>query len=473
MAAAFFAWTVLLQAGLALAILSARDGLAIRELDTRVENIGELASREFATRLAAADALARLSLGRSNFDTLIMQVRNASGQVVAKSSGLDYEPLDIPLTGTPATYKLDAIARFNTPAFDAERVRAARFEVRNVQGDPYYLEVFLSMGSFDRVSRVLSSLVLVTLALGSIGAAIAGWIVSGATSRRLHQMSRTIQEISPTRLDERITLPVAADEIGRMSAAINGMLERMDVAFRSQERFMAEVSHELKTPVSALLTEAQVLKYMSPDIAKYRDFVLSAEEEMRRLGKLVESLLMLARFGHGKQFVAESVVAINDVAVEAADHASLYARQTNVRLELQLWDAGDARPEALVKGDQELLRIVIDNLVRNAISFSRRSDPVILSVECTASEVVFSVRDFGPGVPPEYIERIFERFAQAPGAHSTRRGSGLGLTIAKSVITLHGGTILARNHPEKGCVFEVRLPLHLPAGVHAQVASLA
>jgi signal transduction histidine kinase len=296
-----------------------------------------------------------------------------------------------------------------------------------------------------------------TLLVGVAGAGIVGWFVSGMVTRRIERVSKAIREVSPTRLDTRIDLPAGNDEIGRMTADVNQMLRRLEVAFRSQERFMTEVSHELKTPLAALLTEAQVLKYAHADGERHHRFVLSVEEEMRRLSKVVESFLMLARFGHGRQFYAESIVSLNDVALDAAEHAGLLARQSGVQVTLQLHDPGPAGLEPLIRGDMELMRIVADNLLRNAIQFSKRGGRVTIRVTCDDGGVLLQVRDQGPGVPEEYLDKIFDRFAQAPGSPGVRQGTGLGLAIARGIIDLHRGSIAAENHAEGGCLFTVRL----------------
>jgi two-component system sensor histidine kinase MtrB len=330
-------------------------------------------------------------------------------------------------------------------------------------------------------------MLMMTLGLGLIGSALVGWIVSGVVVSRIKGIAKAVREVAPTRLEAPVDLPMGNDEIGQMAADVKAMLERMAVAFRSQERFMSEVSHELKTPVSALLAEAQVLKrgtarlavhvssngvaHETESIARavepYERFVLSVEEEMRWLGKLVESFLMLARFGHGKQFIAETQVQVNEVVLDAIEHSSLYARQHDVNLSLVLYDPGESRPEAIVRGDSGLLRVVADNLIRNAVQFSKRGDTVTVKVDVEAGlggpgTVVLTVKDQGPGVPQEYLTRIFDRFAQAPTKGATRRGSGLGLTIAKGVTDLHGGTIEASNDPAGGCVFRVGIPVYAP-----------
>jgi signal transduction histidine kinase len=484
-AAAFFLWTGLIQVALFIGLPVARDAYMIDAVDRRLRQVGESLVTSAQEGAAPADMLATTGLRSADPSAVQVRIEDEAANVLAASAGAD----DVPRGTGAAHATIKVAARGKAPP---ERVRVAQFEAQVPQGGVRRIEVAQWLGQADGVTRAIQRVLVLGLALGLIGSAVAGWIVSGAIISRIDQVSRAVRAVAPTRLDERIDLPVGGDEIGRMAGDVNHMLERMAVAFRSQERFMSEVSHELKTPVSALLTEAQVLKHTrtsprSPvpaplalgngsahpltadnpraQVEPYERFVLSVEEEMRWLGKLVESFLMLARFGHGKQFVAESVVAVNDVVLDAVEHSTLYARQHGVTLALTLHDAGESGQEAVVRGDSELLRVVADNLIRNAVQFSKRGDTVTVKVavepgtrEGGAPLVVFTVKDQGPGVPEEYLTRIFDRFAQAPGKRSTRRGSGLGLTIAKGVTDLHGGTIDARNAAEGGCVFRVRIP---------------
>jgi signal transduction histidine kinase len=248
-----------------------------------------------------------------------------------------------------------------------------------------------------------------------------------------------------------------------MGAGLNKMLEGLHRAFRGQERFISDVSHELKTPLAALLTEAQVLHAMGATTEDYKAFVASAEDEARRLGKLVESFLMLARFQHGKRFIADTLVSINDVVLESMKHSQMIAEQQRVGLLLTAFDAGEECNEGEVRGDPDLLRVAFDNVIRNAVQFSKAGSAVRIEVTCVEGRMMVSIRDQGPGIPPEHRDRIFNRFEQAPTRESGKRGTGLGLAIAKGVIDLHGGTISVDNHPEGGCVFRIGLAMPGPA----------
>jgi two-component system sensor histidine kinase SenX3 len=259
----------------------------------------------------------------------------------------------------------------------------------------------------------------------------------------------------------RIDIDPGDAEIARLQQDLNDALERLERGYRSQAQFLSNVSHELKTPVAVLLSQAQVLRAGgSPE--DLTDFAGNVEDEMRTLARLVESLLLLARVGHGKDLVRRVGVPVNDLVLEAAERSSELARSLDVPLvtNLHLTRDGDNQPE--VVGDPELLRTMIENLVRNALRFTPRGEPVDLRVTCRQGEASIRVRDRGPGVPKEHLERIFEHFYQVPGERGRERGTGLGLAIARSVAELHDGRIAVRNLPGQGCEFEVRLPLSRP-----------
>jgi signal transduction histidine kinase len=231
----------------------------------------------------------------------------------------------------------------------------------------------------------------------------------------------------------------------------------MRQAFEAQERFLSNISHELKTPIATLLVEAQTLD--RTDMSKLGvQFVRSVEEEMRKLGKLVESFLTLTRVKDGKGLARAELVPINELVLDSVSYCSPMARQYAVKLKPEL-AASDDDVDAAISGDPELLRTMLDNLVRNAIRFSPESGSVIIISAVRGTEAVFEVRDQGSGLPPAMLNNAFDRFVQAPEEQKQGRGHGLGLTIAQAVAELHGGKITVRNVAEGGACFTLRLPL--------------
>jgi two-component system OmpR family sensor kinase len=478
-ALAFVLWTAVIQSILAVAIPPIRQIHVYRALDARLHGPASNLAREIAATRTFPDDLTPWAANPAYQgwgEQLLLQLRDRSGAVLASSENLQGHILPFDETALDAargrptfsTVSASELPDIKTPGWpEAHRARARVVTVAlnpSDLGSGLYLQVARSLDSADRLTATVQDL-LITSAIGcTLAAGLAGWFLAGNISQRLETVARSVRRISPTNIDERLDPATLPQEIGRLAEDVNAMLERLAAGFRSQERFISDVSHELKTPVAVLLTEAQTLRLgRNGDYAAGTAFVLSVEDEMRRLGRLVESFLMLARFGHGRRFVGELVFSINDVALESIQHSKLLAAQHGVALSLSLYDAEADCNDALVRGDPDLVRIAIDNLIRNAIQYSKRGNTVSVAVGCADNLVMIAVRDEGRGVPDEYLKAIFDRFAQAPGpAASGRRGTGLGLAIAKGVVDLHGGTIHAANRPEGGCAFTIALPLFNP-----------
>ena len=244
-----------------------------------------------------------------------------------------------------------------------------------------------------------------------------------------------------------------------MVATINRMLDRLADAFQAQERFSADVAHELKTPLAILLGEAQVLMRQERSPEEYDRFVASVQDEVRTLAQTVDSLLTLARAEAGLPRAMGSDVSINEVVTDAVERCNPLSEQREVRIVpvLVLGQNDDAGP--LVSGDGALLRLMFTNLLRNAIRHSPPDEAVDIVVELAGDEVVMSVRDRGTGIPPEYVDKVFDRFFRVPDRRASFQGTGLGLTIVRGVAGLHGGSVSVSNRSEGGCEFVVRLPL--------------
>ncbi|MBL8859371.1 MAG: HAMP domain-containing histidine kinase [Planctomycetes bacterium] len=311
----------------------------------------------------------------------------------------------------------------------------------------------------------LRNFALYMLPFGVLAAAVAAWIMAGRIVSPIRRLVSAARAVSPSTLEGPIDVEPDDPEIARLQHELNDAFGRLEKAYREQGSFISNVSHELKTPIAVLLSQAQVLKQGDRNPTEYRRFLTVVEDEMRGLGRLVESFLVLARVGHGKELVRRDRMTINDVVLEVAEHCAPLSRHHEVPLVtlLHLSDDGEHDPE--IEGDPELLRTMFENLVRNALRFSPSGEPVDLRVTCTKDRASILVRDRGPGIAPEHLPRVFDRFYTVSNAEVGGRGSGLGLAIAKSVAELHNGTISVKNCPDRGCEFEVLLPLCKPQPV--------
>jgi signal transduction histidine kinase len=305
--------------------------------------------------------------------------------------------------------------------------------------------------------RLFVRALLMSGCLGVFATCVSAWYIAGIAVKPLTTARRIASQLSPESLKTDIRDDSAPREVQQLAAALDDARARMRQAFEAQERFLSNISHELKTPIATLLVEAQTLD--RTDMSKLGvQFVRSVEEEMRKLGKLVESFLTLTRVKDGKGLARAELVPINELVLDSVSYCSPMARQYAVKLKPEL-AASDDDVDAAISGDPELLRTMLDNLVRNAIRFSPESGSVIIISAVRGTEAVFEVRDQGSGLPPAMLNNAFDRFVQAPEEQKQGRGHGLGLTIAQAVAELHGGKITVRNVAEGGACFTLRLPL--------------
>jgi signal transduction histidine kinase len=300
--------------------------------------------------------------------------------------------------------------------------------------------------------------VMITVAGGFLAAGLAGWLLAGRVVSPVERLREEVKQVGPRTIDSRMEVGSADDEMARLRRELNNALERLERGYAKQERFIANVAHDLKTPIAVMLTESQVVGGRDESLEEYRRYRATVEEEMRYLGGLVEGFLTLARADQGEFLARREPVPLHDVLLDCVSRCRAEASDRGVRIIPSIEPAADgAEPEVL--GDRDLLCAMLSNLIRNAIRFSPGNAAVDVRARCDQRRAAFAVRDRGPGIPPEVLPSIFDRFVQAPAAHARSQGTGLGLAIARTVAELHGGEIGVVNCADGGCRFTVRLPL--------------
>lgn len=350
----------------------------------------------------------------------------------------------------------------------ASVARGAAIGMSDPRGHRYVLAVFVNDDHAQRMLSLASQVLLLTIPIGIIATGIATYVISGIAVRPIYAVTRAARSLSPESIGERMNVPVVSSEMAALNKELELARQRIETGFRAQERFMSNISHEIKTPIAVILAEAQSLKTDGLP-QQVREFIHSAAEEAGKLGRTVDSFLLLTRVRHGKAEIPQSETClIRDVLLDSYQGCRPMAVMHGVRLELVLPD--DDGIDGAVMGNCDLLRTIFDNLIRNGIRFSPR-DSVVSIVAATDNDPVtgerrisISVRDRGPGIPAELLPRIFDRFSQSKEEERRGRGHGLGLEIAQGIAELHGGRITVSNVTENGggAEFRVWLPLHLP-----------
>jgi heavy metal sensor kinase len=259
--------------------------------------------------------------------------------------------------------------------------------------------------------------------------------------------------MSAKNLKERLEVRNPNDELGRLAGVLNGLLARLDRSFESMRSFTADAAHELRTPLSIIRGESDVALSQDRDEAEYKQALAIIQDEARRLSRLVDDMLSLARADAGQRPLEIRELYLNDLAEECCRATQVLALQKGISLSLQ------PSPDISVRGDEDLLRRLILNLLDNAIKYTPPGGVVSLEVVEEETSIRIVVTDTGIGIPPEAALRIFERFYRVGKARSrVDGGSGLGLAIAKWAAEAHEGTINCTSAPGEGSSFVVDLP---------------
>ena len=314
----------------------------------------------------------------------------------------------------------------------------------------------------DEVSAALNRLTLIEVSGGATLLAIlsvGSWVILRRGLRPLEQMAVTASGISAGDLSQRVDASPPSSEIGRLGSALNTMLDQIERAFAEREateqrlrQFLSDASHELRTPLTSIQGFAELYRIGDRDRIDLATILRRIEEESARMKVLVDDLLLLARLDETRP-VERVPVDLAVLAADACTDAVAAAPDRPVTL--------DAPEPVVMLGDQSLLRQAIANLVSNAVRHTPPDAAIEVSARLRDNHAVVVVRDHGPGLADDALERAFDRFWQADQARAGA-STGLGLSIVAGVAAEHGGTVSAVNADDGGAVFTVRLPLAVP-----------
>ena len=289
-------------------------------------------------------------------------------------------------------------------------------------------------------------------------AIILSWLIARWVAAPLNQMVETSQLVASGRYDLEFQ-PGGPREVVSLAQAFNEMVRQVEVSQRAQQDFVANVSHDLKTPLTSIQGFAQaILDGTAEDVAAQRHAAQVIYDESDRLSRMVDDLLELARIDAGQITFKRERVLITSLLENVVERQVLRAEEVNVRVITSIPNLPD------LVGDGDRLAQVFTNLLDNAIKHTPKDGSVTLWAEVDRGWISVHVDDSGPGIPPEELSRIFERFYQVDKARTgaSRRGVGLGLAISREIVRGHHGRIVAQSTEGKGSRFTVQLPIVRP-----------
>ena len=303
-----------------------------------------------------------------------------------------------------------------------------------------------------QVTRIAAPVALCLLLLAPIG----GYVLSGRATRPLQKIIRTTHHLRPSQLDDRLSIRGTGDELDQLSEKINTFLDKIADYLEHQREFTANAAHELRSPITAILSSIEIARSRERSPAEYEELLDLVHEECTGLTILINQLLLLAESEAGYLEQARRAVRLDEVAHRSVDMFAGVAEERNVRLVAKL------EPDVIVAGDAGQLRQVLNNLLDNAVKFTPSGGEVAVSLhrDRTRREAVLCVRDTGIGIPQGDLRRIFDRFFQVQRARertTSTRGSGLGLSICQAIVSAHGGAIEVASEPGHGTRIRVRI----------------
>jgi heavy metal sensor kinase len=332
-----------------------------------------------------------------------------------------------------------------------QRVLVQGFEVKGARAT---LILSRSLEEYDQTIAITLTLLGGTVVVLAVRAGLSAYWLAGRVLRPVRIITATARDLGEDSLDRRITLDLPPDEFGQLAATFNEMLDRIETAFGTLQRFTADAAHELRSPLAALRAEVEVVMRRPRETSEYRATLDVVLTEIERLSGVTDQLLLLARADAGTLRARREAVDVPDLLEEVGERWRHLAARRGIEIIVTAPDDG------IIDADPLLLRRLLTNLVDNAIRHTPPNGRVQLSAELVDQRWILAVEDSGPGVDRSIRPLLFERF-HASGHQPPSGGAGLGLSLCAAIVAAHGGSIgLDDNDAGGGARFVVSLPVH-------------
>ena len=436
------------------------DGILKSVCSATVSILGKELSESGLDELAARDAVKTL-----NFPEHTLAIFDSQGSLLAEKPVGSSTRVTWPDGGALGDGQIH-LATVRVSGEELRRVAATRVVLDPV-GRTYTVVTSRSLtpllGELDADRRILSLAVPLALLLAAAG----GWFLARKSLAPVLSMSEQAIRIGAKNLDQRLTVANPHDELGKLAAAFNDLLSRLSSTFAMQRQFMADASHELRTPVSVLRTTGSVmLDRPHRTEEEYRGALAIVDEQSRRLARIVEDMFSLARADAGHLALQKHPFFLDDVLMETVRAGRILGAPKNISVSLPQ----EQLAESPCLGDEDLLRQMVSNLLHNAVKYTPAGGTVTVELSRRESAYAISVTDTGSGIPAEAQPHVFERFFRVEKTRPPTSdpalggGAGLGLAIARAIAEAHGGTLTLERSTDRGSTFVAILPIHMASG---------
>ena len=321
--------------------------------------------------------------------------------------------------------------------------------IEEANGQPYTIQVAQDRSTDDRFTKEFGALVAVVLAFGILASTLIAITVTKRGLRPLGEMTRSLGRIGPTHLNERVAPAGWPRELQPLAVAFDAMLKRLDDSFTRLSQFSADLAHELRTPITNILGEAQVALTRDRTPAEYRETIESTIGECERLSGIVDNLLFVARVDAAREPIAPTRFDARAAVEKIASFYQMIADDHHVTIRCS--------GEGQIYADSALFERAVGNLVDNALRFTPANGSIQIAIAEHAANFEVAVSDTGCGIAPEHLPRVFDRFYRAESSRGSD-GAGLGLALVKSIVDLHDGSARIQSEVDRGTTVTLIFP---------------
>lgn len=321
------------------------------------------------------------------------------------------------------------------------------------------VQVAESYRHIQDVQRQLIALLGIGIPLTLLASSAGGWFLAASALDPIDRITRAARQISARDLHQRLKMDLPNDEVGRLAATFDQMLARLEDAFEQQKRFIADASHEMKTPLTILKGDVEVALARPRSPETYQETLENVNQTTDQLIALVQELLLLARADNQQSVLKLDYFNLAEMLTEQT--ASFMPKATKEEISLNV----DVPGVLVIEGDRNKLSRLFMNLIDNALKYSRSGDTVMVNAAITNGQACVTIADTGPGIGPEHLPHLFDRFYRVDKARSRvsangqTSGAGLGLSIVQWLAQAHGGRVEVDSTIDQGTTFTVWLPL--------------
>ena len=393
------------------------------------------------------------SLGKSYITVL-----DVNDNVVARSSNVS-EGLISPVSESALAAILKKGSAYSTLNYHGNTHRVINYLLPVLKIDsPLVLQITVPMAVYEKINRNLKRFFLISIPIIMLISSLIGYAFVARALRPMMEITDKTKKIEVTNLKDRVPYPMAKDEIWQLADTINHLLTRIDVSFMSQERFIQDASHQLKTPLAILKGEFDLFRAGKKSEAEMNVFFESTAQEIDTLVKLTNDLLILARVDGGVSALEKNLNRLDEIVLNQVSRLSKLAslKQVSLKINFETFEKLQ-HEELLIMCDPDLLGILFYNLIENAIKYSSPQSIVEILGQREENKLIIEVSDSAGGIKEELLEKVFERFYRAESSSHKVLGSGLGLAICKIVADVHQAKLSAKNNSHQGTTFSFEM----------------